>query len=130
MKNIRAGIVMHFIEFVLNTCQVWRTSLSLSLFVLSLLPSPSSLPLSPLSFPHFSPSPTSLPPSPPSLPHLLTQGFMETSGEHSSSYPPTLIIILSRLVHDMERSTISYLVRLLILVSFPDYMGENEVAWE
>lgn len=92
----------------------------------------SKLPIqSPLHLPcSLPPSLTSLPPSPPSLPHLFTQGFMETSGEHSSSYPPTLIIILSRLVHDMERSTISYLVRLLILVSFPDYMGENKVAWE
>lgn len=42
----------------------------------------------------------------------LVQGFAETSGESSSSspYPPPLILILSKLVHDMERSTISYLV--------------------
>ena len=43
--------------------------------------------------------------------HLI-QGFAEASGESSSSspYPPPLILILSKLVHDMERSTISYLV--------------------
>ena len=42
----------------------------------------------------------------------LVQGFAEASGESSSSspYPPPLILILSKLVHDMERSTISYLV--------------------
>ena len=42
----------------------------------------------------------------------IIQGFAEASGESSSSspYPPPLILILSKLVHDMERSTISYLV--------------------
>ena len=41
----------------------------------------------------------------------MVQGFAEASGESSSSpYPPPLILILSTLVHDMERSTISYLV--------------------
>ena len=41
-----------------------------------------------------------------------SQGFTESGGDHtpSSSFPPTLILILSRLVHDMERSTISYLI--------------------
>lgn len=38
------------------------------------------------------------------------QGFTESGGDHASTFPPTLILILSRLVHDMERSTISYLV--------------------
>ena len=33
---------------------------------------------------------------------------MESSS--SSPYPPPLILILSKLVHDMERSTINYLV--------------------
>lgn len=43
---------------------------------------------------------------------LLLQSFGEASVESSSSspYPPQLILILSKLVHDMERSTISYLV--------------------
>lgn len=40
---------------------------------------------------------------------LPLQGFTESGGDHTS-FPPTLILILSRLVHDMERSTISYLV--------------------
>ena len=39
-----------------------------------------------------------------------SQGFTESGGDHASSFPPTLILILSRLVHDMERSTISYLI--------------------
>ena len=38
------------------------------------------------------------------------QGFTESCSDHTSQFPPTLILILSRLVHDMERSTISYLV--------------------
>jgi hypothetical protein len=36
--------------------------------------------------------------------------FTEMSEDHSPSYPPSLVLILSRLVHDMDRSTISYLV--------------------
>lgn len=44
------------------------------------------------------------------LPNPPLQGFTESGGDHTSSFPPTLVLILSRLVHDMERSTISYLV--------------------
>lgn len=59
LTRVRSGVVMGFIQFVLDTCM----------------------------------------------------GFTETAGEQgSSSYPPSLVLILSRLVHDMERSTISYLV--------------------
>ncbi|CAI8052278.1 Vacuolar protein sorting-associated protein 51 homolog [Geodia barretti] len=36
--------------------------------------------------------------------------FTETGDDQSPSYPPSLVLILSRLVHDMDRSTICYLV--------------------
>ena len=38
------------------------------------------------------------------------QKFTETVDDYSPSYPPSLVLILSRLVHDMDRSTICYLV--------------------
>ena len=107
MRNIRAGIVMYFIEFVLNTCQVRRLpppllplASSLSPFFTSLPSSPPSLPhlppflislpSSPLSVPHLPPS---LPPSPPSLPHLppffISPSFL-TSLTPSLTSPPSL----------------------------------------
>ena len=42
------------------------------------------------------------------------QGFTQASVEGGSSYPPALILLLSKLVHDMERSTISYLVSCIV----------------
>ena len=109
MRKIRAGIVIHFIEFVLNTCQVWRNP-SFSL-VLSLLPSASSLsclhlppslssssPSLPLFFTSLPPSllhfPLSLSSSPPSLPpSLLHLPFLPPSLLHLppffTSLPPS-----------------------------------------